>query len=444
MMPTLSLLRAATAAVPAAALAAAVAWSHAGHAAPVHPRTHVADAPARVHHVRAHDPDAAAPLPGIDVLLRDSLHLVQGKRVGLITNHTAVTRDGRSDVDVLFATPGVRLTALFGPEHGIRGNVDGGESIGAGRDAKTGVPVYSLYGATERPTSAMLRDVDVLLFDIQDIGARPYTYVWTMTFAMEEAAKRNIPFIVLDRPNPVTARVEGPLMHWEMRTHGPLITGAYPVPLRHGLTAGELARYVNGEYHLGLNLKVVPVAGWQGNRWFDQTGLPWINPSPNIRSLDAALSFSGLVMLETANVNVGRGTDAPFSYVGAPYVNGAALLRRVQSYDLPGVRFEEADWTPRGTGWMQFAGRRCHGVRLTITDREAYEPVLTALVFLSEMYRMYPQELGMGSMRQMLGSEWAPAAVRAGEDPRSIFARWQQEDARWQTTVAPYRLYPAE
>jgi uncharacterized protein YbbC (DUF1343 family) len=444
MMPTLSLLRAATAAVPAAALAAAVAWSHAGHAAPTHPRTHTAAAPARAHHVRVHDRDASAPLPGIDVLLRDSLHLVRGKRVGLITNHTAVTRDGRSDVDVLFATPGVRLTALFGPEHGIRGNVDGGESIGAGRDPKTGVPVYSLYGATERPTSAMLRDVDVLLFDIQDIGARPYTYVWTMTFAMEEAAKRNIPFIVLDRPNPVTARVEGPLMHWEMRTHGPLITGAYPVPLRHGLTAGELARYVNGEYHLGLNLKVVPVAGWQGNRWFDQTGLPWINPSPNIRSLDAALSFSGLVMLETANVNVGRGTDAPFSYVGAPYVDGAALLRRVQSYDLPGVRFEQADWTPRGTGWMQFAGRRCHGVRLTITDREAYEPVLTALVFLSEMYRMYPQDLGMGSMRQMLGSEWAPAAVRAGEDPRTIFARWQQEDAGWQRTVAPYRLYPAE
>jgi uncharacterized protein YbbC (DUF1343 family) len=195
---------------------------------------------------------------------------------------------------------------------------------------------------------------------------------------------------------------------------------------------------------VGASLTVVPVQGWNGKAWFDQTGLPWINPSPNIRSLDAALSFSGLVMLETANVNVGRGTEAPFSYVGAPYVDGAELLRRVRGYDLPGVRFEEADWTPRGSGWMQFPGRRCHGVRLTITDREAYQPVLTALTFLVELRKIYPDQLGMGSMLQMLGSEWAPAAVRAGEDPRAIFARWQQEDARWEQTVARYRLYPAE
>jgi uncharacterized protein YbbC (DUF1343 family) len=390
------------------------------------------------------DPDEQAPLPGIDVLLRDSLHLVRGRRVGLITNHTAVTRDGRSDVDVLYGTPGVQLVALYGPEHGIRGNVDGGESIGTGRDPRTGVPVFSLYGATERPTSAMLRGVDVLLFDIQDIGARPYTYVWTMTFAMEEAARHGIPFVVLDRPNPVTARAEGPLMHWEMRRRGPLITGAYPVPLRHGLTAGELARYVNAEYHLGVQLKVVPVAGWRGNRWFDETGLPWINPSPNIRSLTAALSFSGLVMLETLNLNVGRGTEAPFSYVGAPYVDGAALLRRVRAHDLPGVRFEEADWTPRGVGWMQFPGRRCHGVRLIVTDRDAYEPVLTALVFLVELKKMYPDQIGMGPMLQMLGSEWAPAAVRRGDDPREIYARWQREDDEWERRVERYRLYPAD
>src|SRR5918998_1482898 len=179
----------------------------------------------------------------------------------------------------------------------------------------------------------MLRGIDVLLFDIQDIGARPYTYVWTMTFAMEEAARRGIPFIVLDRPNPVTAKVEGPLMQWEMRRRGPLITGAYPVPLRHGMTAGELARYVNAEYRVGARLSVVAVEGWGGGRWFDETGLPWVNPSPNIRSLDAALSFSGLVMLETLNLNVGRGTSAPFGYVGAPYVDGAELLRRMRRYN---------------------------------------------------------------------------------------------------------------
>jgi uncharacterized protein YbbC (DUF1343 family) len=383
-------------------------------------------------------------LPGLEVLLRDSLHLLRGKRVGLITNQTAVTADGRSGVDVLFGHPGVRLVALFAGEHGIRGTVDGGESIGTGRDPRTGLPVYSLYGRTQRPTPAMLAGIDVLLFDMQDIGARPYTYVWTMTMAMEAAAAGHVPFVVLDRPNPVTSAVEGPLMQWEMRTRGPLITGAYPVPLRHGMTPGELARYVNGEFHLGVDLRVVPVQGWTGDAWFDETGLPWINPSPNIRSLTAALSFSGLVMLETANLSVGRGTADPFSYVGAPYLDGAELLRRVQAYALPGVRFERADFTPRGSGWMQFPGRECHGVRIRVTDRNAYRPVLTALVFLSEIRRMSPEQLGMGRMLQMLGSEWAPAAVRAGEDPRDIFRRWEVEDAAWKRVRAPYMLYPRE
>jgi uncharacterized protein YbbC (DUF1343 family) len=437
-MNAVTLMRAA--ALPAALAAAlAAAWRPAADsaAAPL-PRT----LPAAL--VPAPDADAAAPIPGIEVLLRDSMHLVRGKRVGLITNHTAVTRDGRSAVDVLHAAPGVRLVALYGPEHGIRGDVDGGEHIGGGRDRRTGVPVHSLYGATQRPTDAMLRGVDVLLFDIQDIGARPYTYVWTMTFAMEEAAKRNIPFIVLDRPNPVTSKVEGPLMQWEMRRRGPLITGAYPVPLRHGLTSGELARYVNQEYRLGTKLTVVPASGWTGSRWFDETGLPWVNPSPNIRSLDAALSFSGLVMLETTNLSVGRGTAAPFGYVGAPYLNAPELLRRVRGYNLPGVRFELAEFTPRGEGWMQFRNQRCRAVRLRITDRDAYRPVLTALVFLSEIRKLHGSQLGMGPMLQMLGSEWAPAAVRGGEDPRAIYARWERENAAWERKVAQYRLYPAE
>jgi uncharacterized protein YbbC (DUF1343 family) len=265
-----------------------------------------------------------------------------------------------------------------------------------------------------------------------------------MTFAMEEAARRGIRFIVLDRPNPVTGKAEGPLMQWEMRRRGPLITGAYPVPLRHGLTSGELARYVNGEYRLGVDLKVIPVRGWTRSSWYDETGLPWINPSPNIRTLDAALSFSGLVMLETTNLSVGRGTATPFGYVGAPYIDAPELLRRVRSYNLPGVRFELAEFTPRGAGWMQFPNQRCRGVRLHVTDREAYKPVLTALVFLSEIRRLHGQNLGMGPMLQMLGSEWAPAAVRRGDDPRDIYRRWETEDAAWQRKVEKYRLYPAE
>jgi uncharacterized protein YbbC (DUF1343 family) len=434
------------AALPAALLAALAATRQGGEpaAAPVsNPVPAPVAIPADTDRPSPRD-EAAAPIPGIEVLLRDSLHLVRGKRVGLITNHTAVTRDGRSDIDALHAAPGVRLVALYAPEHGIRGNVDGGEHIASGRDRRTGVPVFSLYGATQRPTEAMLRGVDVLIYDIQDIGARPYTYVWTMTFAMEEAARRGIPFIVLDRPNPVTAKVEGPLMQWEMRRRGPLITGAYPVPLRHGLTSGELARYVNAEYRLGTKLTVVPTTGWKGSAWFDQTGLPWINPSPNIRSLDAALSFSGLVMLETTNLSVGRGTASPFGYVGAPYLNAQELLRRLRGYNLPGVRFELSEFTPRGEGWMQFRNQRCRAVRIHVTDREAYRPVLTALVFLSEIRKLHPQQLGMGPMLQMLGSEWAPAAVRRGDDPRAIYARWERENADWERRIARYRLYPAE
>jgi uncharacterized protein YbbC (DUF1343 family) len=381
--------------------------------------------------------------PGAEVLLRDSLHLVRGKRVGFITNHTAVTRDGRSVVDLLHASPDVHLAALFGPEHGIRGDIDGGARIANGRDSRTGVPIYSLYGRTERPTAEMLRGIDVLLFDIQDIGARPYTYVWTMAMAMEEAAKRGIPFVVLDRPNPITARAEGPLMEMEMRSKGPAITGYYPVPLRHGMTVGEVARYVNEEFRVGAQLHVVPADGWRRDEWFDETGLPWINPSPNIRNLTAALSFSGLVMLETTNLSVGRGTDAPFNYVGAPYLNAPELLRRVRAYRLPGVEFELAEFTPRGTDWMQFRNQKCNALRLHVTDRDAYQPVLTALVFLSEIQKMHPQSLGMGGMLQMLGSRWAPAAVRAGTDPREIFARWERENAGWERVQAKYSLYPA-
>lgn len=381
-------------------------------------------------------------LPGVQVLLRDSLQLVRGRRVGLITNHTAVIADGRSAIDLLAESPDVRLVALYAPEHGIRGVTEGGSSIADGRDARTGLPIFSLYGKTQKPTTAMLRGVNVLLFDMQDIGARPYTYVWTMAMAMEAAAAHHIPFVVLDRPNPITGASQGPLMAMEMRNKGQAITGYYPVPLRHGMTAGEVARYVNGEFHVGADLRVVPIDGWTEDRWFDDTGLPWINPSPNIRSLDAALHYSGLVMLETVNLSVGRGTDAPFSYVGAPWLNHTELARRLARYEIPGVRITPVTYVPRGGGWVPFRGETVRGIHLQITDRQSYQPVLLALAILSETYRMHPQQLGMGSMLQMLGSRWAPEAVRRGDDPRAINRRWEEELAGWRAVRDRYRLYP--
>src|SRR5688572_10229410 len=297
-------------------------------------------------------------LPGLEVLLRDSSHLVRGKRVGFLTNQTAVTSTGQSGIDLLHASQDVKLTALYGPEHGLRGGVEGGVKIASGVDERTGVPVFSLYGATQRPTPEMLRGVDVLLFDMQDIGARPYTFVWTMAMAMEAAAAQKIPFVVLDRPNPITGRAEGPLMEMAMRNVGQAITGYYPVPLRHGMTVGEVARYINAEFNIGAQLTVIPVANWESDDWFDETGLPWINPSPNIRSLTAALNYAGLVLSEATNLTVGRGTAEPFSYLGATWLDAGRLLQTISKYEMPGVTLDTTSFVPQGEGWVPFRGER--------------------------------------------------------------------------------------
>jgi uncharacterized protein YbbC (DUF1343 family) len=383
-------------------------------------------------------------VPGLEVLLRDSAHLVRGKRVGFITNQTALTSSGESAIDLLHASRDVNLVALYGPEHGLRGGIEGGVRIAGGVDERTGVTVHSLYGSTQRPTPAMLRGVDVLLFDMQDIGARPYTFVWTMAMAMEVAAAQRIPFIVLDRPNPITARAEGPLMELAMRNVAQAITGYYPVPLRHGMTVGEVARYINGEYGIGAQLTVIPAEGWRGRQWFDETALPWTDPSPNIRSLEAALTYSGLVLFEATNLSVGRGTDAPFSYVGAPWLDPAALLRRIAQYDMPGVALDTTSFVPRGEGWIPFRGERVRAVRLRITDRDAYRPVWMTLVLMSAIRAQHPQQFRVtnNGMTQMLGSHWARQAFDRGDDPREIWRRWEQELSRWGAVKEKYRLYP--
>ena len=383
-------------------------------------------------------------LPGLEVLLRDSAQLVRGKRVGFLTNQTAVTSNGQSGIDLLHAAPGVKLVALYGPEHGLRGGVEGGVKIASGVDERTGVPVFSLYGATQRPTPEMLRGVDVLLFDMQDIGARPYTFVWTMAMAMEAAAAQNIPFIVLDRPNPITGRMEGPLMQMEMRNVGQPITGYYPVPLRHGMTVGEVARYINAEYKIGVNLTVIPVDGWKSSQWFDQTGLPWINPSPNIRSLEAALNYAGLVLLEATNLTVGRGTNAPFSYVGAPWLDAARLLRSIERFNIPGVALDTTTLVPQGEGWVPFKGETVRAVHIRVTNREVYQPVWLTLVLLTEIRRQHPNDFKItnNGMTQMLGSQWARDAVDRGEDPRTIWTRWQHELDAWSSIRRRYSLYP--
>jgi uncharacterized protein YbbC (DUF1343 family) len=388
-------------------------------------------------------------ISGLEVLLRDSMQLVRGKRIGFITNQSAVSSTGESAIDVLNRAPGVRLVALFGPEHGLRGTSEGGAIVANGKDVKTGLPVYSLYSRVQRPTPEMLRDVDVLVFDIQDIGARPYTFVWTMVMAMEAAAAQHIPFVVLDRPNPITAAVDGPLMQQQLKDEhvGQAITGYLPVPLRHGMTSGEVAKYANGEYHVGADLHVVPAANWRGGEWFDRTGLRWINPSPNIRSLGAALNYSGLVLAEGTNLTVGRGTEAPFSYLGAPWMNAPAVLAATRKYDLPGVRLDTVRFVPASTdpnADVPYRGQSVRAIRLTVTDRDRFRPAWTTLVLLSEIKRLHPTELKVENegFTQMIGSHWAREAFDRGEDPRVIKRRWAQELAAWMPIRDKYRMYP--
>ena len=383
-------------------------------------------------------------VPGLEVLVRDSMHLLAGKRVGLITNQSAVTRGGEHAADYLRRN-GVNLVALFGPEHGIRGDLEAGETVTAGRDARTGVPVFSLYDRTQRPTAEELQGVQVLVFDIQDIGARPYTFVWTMAMAMEEAAKHRIPFVVLDRPNPITDVSEGPVMHMDVKTVTQVITGYYPTPLRHGMTVGEVARYYNGDANLGVDLHVVPAEGWRPNVFFDQTGLPFVRPSPNIRSVTAELIYSGLVLAEATNVHAGRGTDEPFHYFGAPWLDANRLLQAVAAYDLPGVRLVPTEIRPTKDPavYTTYRDTAFTSLRIEVTDRRAFQPVYTTLVLLTEAKRQNPQRFRIMNtgFTQMIGSTWAREAFDRGEDPRVIQARWRQELQAWEQKRARYRLY---
>lgn len=308
-------------------------------------------------------PASAALLAGIDVLERADFELLRGKRVGVITNHTGADYAGRSTVDLLFASKKLKLVAIFSPEHGFRGDRRDGDPVGDSKDPATGLPIHSLYGKTRRPTAEMLKGIDVLVFDIQDVGTRAYTYLSTMGMCMEEAAKNGIEFVVLDRPNPLGGTaLEGPVMEPPFE-----FTGYFPVPVRHALTPGEMARLHADVKGLKLKLTVVRLQGWTRDTLYDETAYPWINPSPNIRGLDAALLYPGFVWFESSPFSVGRGTDSPFLWFGAPSLDAGALVRALNAAGLAGARFSVEDRTP---ALDAHAGRLCRGVRVDVVDRK--------------------------------------------------------------------------
>jgi uncharacterized protein YbbC (DUF1343 family) len=353
---------------------------------------------------------------GIDVLASSGFAPLAGRNVGLITNHTAIDGAGRSTANVLLHAPGVRLRAIFTPEHGLAGNLD--EKIPSGKDPSTGLPVHSLYGDVKRPTPEMLRGLDTLVYDIQDVGARFYTYVTTMAYAMEAGAASGLDFFVLDRPNPITASiVQGPVLDPDLKS----FVGYYPMPVRYGMTAGELARLFNGENGIGARLHVVPMEGYRREAWFDDTGLPWVNPSPNIRSLTQAALYPGVALVESANVSVGRGTDSPFEVVGAPWISGERLAGYLNGRKVPGVRFEPASFTPADS---RFRSQRCEGVRLILDDREALDGPALGIELAAALYRLHPGELDIDRTLGMIGSRDVLQAVKNGDDPRDICRGW--------------------
>ena len=377
--------------------------------------------------------------PGIEVLLSDSLSLVRGRRAGLITNHTGRDRSGTPSIDLLAAHPDVELVALFSPEHGIRGSAEAGVRVDDGVDERTGLPVHSLYGENRAPTAEMLDGIEVLLFDIQDIGTRYYTYLSTMALSMEAAGEHGIPFVVLDRPNPIGGDpVHGNILDPAFSS----FVGLYPIPMRHGLTAGEFARMAVGEFGVDVELSVAVVDGWSRTMPFDDTGIPWIAPSPNMPSVESALHYPGTCLFEGTPISVGRGTDRAFQLVGAPWLDGEALAARLTALGVPDARFIPVRFTPENPGDGKFGGTEVGGVRLE-ADGPGYDPTLAALALLAEIKAMSGDHWGwrIGHFDRLAGTDGLRAALDAGASYAELAEGWAEGLEDYLARREGYLLY---
>ena len=371
-------------------------------------------------------------LTGIDVLVRENFAPLRGLKIGLITNHTGIDRERRPTIDLLHQAPGVTLVALFSPEHGIRGALD--EKIADSRDERTGLPIHSLYGATRAPSAAQLAGLDALVFDIQDIGCRFYTYISTLGECLTAAQRAGKKFIVLDRPNAIGgARVEGPMLAAERS-----FTAWHELPVRHGMTVGELAKMFAAERALGVDLTVVPCAGWTRAAWFDETTLPWVNPSPNMRSLTAATLYPGVGLLEFCNVSVGRGTERPFEFLGAPYLDDRALAATLTAAALPGIRFVPVRFTPTAS---VFAGQECRGVQMIVTSRDAFSPLDLGVVLATALHRSHPGEIKIERLARLLAHPPTLAAIQAGQSLDEIKALWAEAREPFRVRREAFLLY---
>ncbi|MFE5429660.1 exo-beta-N-acetylmuramidase NamZ domain-containing protein [Peribacillus simplex] len=376
--------------------------------------------------------------PGIEVLLKEEKDVLSGKKVGLITNPTGIDSKLTSIVDLLNDDPDINLTALFGPEHGVRGDAQAGASVEYYIDEKTGLPVYSLYGKTKKPTPEMLKDVEVLVFDIQDVGTRYYTYIYTMAYAMEAAKENDIPFIVLDRPNPQGGvSVDGPVLEPEFSS----FVGLYPIPLKHGMTVGELATLFNKEFKIGADLKVIKMKGWKRDMDYDETGLPFVLPSPNMPTVSTTFVYPATGLIEGTNVSEGRGTTKPFELIGAPYINSDELAGKLNALRLPGVKFRAASFTPT---FSKHAGKLSHGVEIYITDREEFKAVPTGLHIIKTIQDLYPADfefLAVKNFNLLIGNGWVMSRIEEGSSVNEIMKEYQAKQDAFKKVRKNYLLY---
>jgi len=383
---------------------------------------------------------------GAEVLLEKYLDSLAGKRVGVICNHTSVLPNGVHLVDTLIKR-GVKITALFAPEHGIRGKIPAGKKVTNEIDSVTGLPVYSLYRGAKKPTMEMLLDVDVLIFDIQDVGARFYTYISTMGYCMIAAAENDKKFYVLDRPNPINGiDFEGPPLDLELRS----FVGLYPIPARHGMTIGEIAKMSIGEGYLNpstVDLTVIPMEGWKRTMWYDETGLPWIAPSPNMKTLATATVYPGTCYFEATNFTEGRGTEKPFEYIGIPGLEIKIVCAKLNELKLPGVKFLPVEFTPKGNPATaadpKFKGKKCGGVYVKVTDRKIFRPVITGVMMMAEMKKLYPKKfvIKKGLMDHLIGDDQISDRLENGKVDKNIFSIYKTSTERFEQIRLKHLLY---
>jgi uncharacterized protein YbbC (DUF1343 family)/CubicO group peptidase (beta-lactamase class C family) len=381
----------------------------------------------------AAEPPAGRVQPGIEVLAASNFAALKGKRIGIITNCSGIDANRRSTIAILRSAPGVSLKAIFSPEHGLSGKLD--ENVASCIDPNSGLPVYSLYGRVRKPTRDMLRGLDALVYDIQDVGARYYTYITTMAYCMEAARSAGLEFFVLDRPDPINAAiVQGPVMHRDMKS----FIGFYPLPLRYGMTPGEVAQLFNKEAGIGVRLQVIPLKGYHRQDWFDQTRLPWVDPSPNLRTLNQCILYTGVGAVESANLSVGRGTPTPFEIVGAPYINGHRLAEYLQRRNIAGVIIEPVSFVPRSD---RYHHKSCQGVRVRLVDRNKFDGPAFAIELASALQTLYPGRFDLGNTLTMIGSREVVQAIKSGVDPRQICKSYQAGLNNFLAKRQKYLLY---